>query len=38
MEEECIEFEAFKAARKMALKKNTYSKEFIDKFGLDKEE
>ena len=22
MEEECIEFEAFKAARKMALKKN----------------
>lgn len=38
MEQECIKFKAFEAARKMALKKNGYSKEFIEKFGLDKEE
>lgn len=33
--EEPIKFEAFKAARQMALRNNGYSKEFIEKFGLD---
>lgn len=36
--EDCIKFKAFRAARKKALRDNNFSEEFIEKFGLDKEE